>query len=90
MGLLSFYSWDARLRYRLNYTTIVLCFGTRDSAKNLAMRVLLFVLGRATQKQIWLCDCCRLCWDARLKRRLSYAAVVVSFEMRDSEEDWAV
>ena len=50
--------WDARLNKKLGYETVVVCFGTRYSEVDLSVRLLLFVLGRATQKKTWLCDCC--------------------------------
>ena len=40
------------------------------------MRLLLFVLGRATQKKTGLCDCCGLLWGAHLKGKFDSATIV--------------
>ena len=85
--------WDARLSKRLGYETVVVSFEIRDSEEDLAVRLLLFVLVRATQKKNWLSDCCfvlgratqKKTWlcdhffslDARLRRRLNNWPVVV-------------
>ena len=45
--------WDARLRTRLGYDTVIVYFGTCDTKEERTMRLLLFVLGRATQKKSW-------------------------------------
>ena len=54
--------WDARLRTRLGYETVIVYFETCDSKEDWTMRLLLFVLGRATQKKTW---------HARLKEDLA-------------------
>ena len=45
--------WDARLSRKL-----FVCFGSRDTAKDVAMRLLWYVLGRATQQKTKQCKCC--------------------------------
>ena len=60
--------WDARLTKKLDYETVVVCFETSDSKEYLAMRLLLLVLGRATQKKNWLCNCCSVLGSATQKK----------------------
>ena len=47
--------------------TIAFFFGTRDLEANWTVRLLLFVLNRATHKETWLCDCCFLLGRATQK-----------------------
>ena len=60
-----FVFWHARLIRRLDYTIVAVCFRTRDSEEELAMRLLLFVFWDARLRRRLDCVTVVVCYGTR-------------------------